>query len=329
MAGINNGMSDAENFNMVGQAYLMRGDAVSASTCFSKAVELDPTIKEAWANLGNICGSVEQYDKALLMFQRAYALDTNYKNAVYGLAATYKNLGKYKESYQYCNEYLQKFGSDDAIQGIISKLIEMVTTKSESARPAAPKEERAIHGVSAAPKASQKVASLQAALILEGFNRGLLQQKSAPNIPEVWIKADETINQLFQGIAGEYPEDVEPISIYTVLLGFSIYTGLGAVALWDQDWPSLKVKGIYNALISDRGIDRMDEYVTELMGYPYGSAEGRRLMHDLQAMMPVVLQAAGYRLPDERPKNTQELHDCMVALFYFGGVMEMQRLGMF
>lgn len=329
MSGIDNGLSDAENFSMIGQAYLMNGDATSAITCFTKAVELDPTIKDAWVNLGNIYGSAGQYDKALPTFQKAYTLDANYKNAVYGLAATYKNLGRYKESYQYCNEYLQKFGSDDAIQGIISKLYDIATTPQENTKSTPPKVERTVRASTSFVRASKNVASLQAALIVEGYQIGLLRQKSAPNIPEIWIKADDTVNKLFDGIVREYPTDAEPISIYSVLLGFSMYAGIGAVALWNRDWPALKVKGIYESLISDRGIDRMDEYVTELIGYSYSSQEGRQLMHNLQSMMPVVLKAANYRLPNVRPENTQELHDCMVALFYFGGVVEMQRLGMY
>lgn len=315
-------MSDnAINYNMSGLYALQQGDLANATMYLLKAIELDPCMKDAWCNLGTIYGMQAQYDAALPMFKKAYALDSDYKNAIYGLAATYKNLGRSKVASLYCNEYIQKYGSDEPIKAITNQLNEQKVQDKASMD---------LQRDSNTPKASMHIVNmLEDALIREGYKRGILPQCVSPNIPEIWARADDAMNDLYCGILGQYPANADSLSIYAVLFGYSMYAGLGAVALWDADWPSLRARGIYRSLTEPRGVDCMDEYVTELLGYTYNSQYGRKLTRDLQGMMPVVLNAACYRLPDERPRNTTHLHNCMVALFYFGAVMEMQRLGMF
>lgn len=304
--------------NTLGLEAIGKRDWKTAGDYFTKATRIYPRIKSVWNNQGIAQSQMGRFKNALYAYQTAYRLDNHYQNAIYGVALTLLELEQYDECQDWCDEYIQQFGWDDSIIAILDKLRDADASEAEEQPKQAESAETSV----------VPAMQLLVALVDKGYSRGLLAERAAPNIPEIWVQADDVVNALYKGIAEPYDADDDVLSVYSVLLGFSIYAGIGAVALWNVDWDGLKTRGIYRSLAAGRGIDYMDEYVTSLLGVDYESDAGQRLMRNLQAMMPVVLEAAKYMLPDHEPQNTPQLHECMKALFLFGAVMETQNLGM-
>ena len=46
-----------------------------------------------------------------------------------------------------------------------------------------------------------------------------------------------------------------------------MFAGIASILLWDKDWSSLKNKGIYESLVEPKGIDAIDDFAMELMGF--------------------------------------------------------------
>lgn len=267
--------------------------------------------------LGTLYRRQHKFSMAQQVYYRAYQLDENNKDTLFGLILSYIGLENYDESQKYLDEYIQRYGRDNNVQALGNYLIEKVTKNLKVVDPKMPE--------SVADVTADQILSK---LIHYAAQKGILMKASMPMIPELWDRSGGVVNALFQGVLRTYQSDLEPSAIHTILLGFSMYAGMGAVVLWDDDWPTLRGYGIYNSLIKGKNLSAMDEYVTELVGYSYHSEKGQKLMRDLRSMIPVAEKAANYKTSDETPRNTPQLHECMKALFCFGAVKEMQRLGM-
>ena len=70
-----------------------------------KASQIAPDFKDVWVNLGACYGSIGQYEYAYNAYKVAYEIDNKYKNAIYGLALTSKDLNKKEESLKWCELY--------------------------------------------------------------------------------------------------------------------------------------------------------------------------------------------------------------------------------
>ena len=56
------------------------------STCFRKAIELDPKYADAYNNLGNALRGQKKLDEAIAAYRKAIELDPKYANAHNNLA---------------------------------------------------------------------------------------------------------------------------------------------------------------------------------------------------------------------------------------------------
>ena len=104
--------------NTLAANFFALGELSKAIEVLLKAVEIAPDFKDAWNNLGSMYGSLNRHKDALDAYQKAYELDHNYKNAIYGIAVSSKNLGYYQECLNWCNLYKEQF-HDVAIDRVI------------------------------------------------------------------------------------------------------------------------------------------------------------------------------------------------------------------
>jgi len=159
-----------------------------------------------------------------------------------------------------------------------------------------------------------------------GRNDGYITSDGLANIPELVVQANDVCKSIFYGINGQL-KHAEPITIINTTLGWSAYAGIGAVYFWNEDYPALKEKGIYNTLTEKRGIDCMDEFVLDSIGMGFDSIEGKDLTDYLHLICDFALSNIKSLL-DNRDMVLEQLTECYMAMYIFGMVYEMNRLGM-
>ena len=220
---------------------------------FQKAVLLAPDYKEAWVNMAAIYGMSNNHLEANKAYLTAYQLDNTYKNALFGLIMSYANLGQFDEALKYCDEYAQKISQNEADDF-----------------------KRQIREKQAANTTSRIVGGTEIFLCIVEHARetGLLGPNSnVPNIPEIVayrkITCQKVLIDLINNAKCSKPD---------VWAAWGAYAGMGAVALWNKDWESLKNKGIAETLLEPRGSEEMDEFVHELIGIPFDSEDGKNLV---------------------------------------------------
>ena len=81
------------------------GHGDKAVDSFKRALSIAPDFKEAWVNLAATYGGMNDHMEANKAYKTAYAIDKNYRNAIFGLIISCKNLGQFEEALSYCEEY--------------------------------------------------------------------------------------------------------------------------------------------------------------------------------------------------------------------------------
>lgn len=91
----------------------------------------------------------------------------------------------------------------------------------------------------------------------------------------------EELEERWRTSAPEYMAAAVPqIAEYpAVAIAWAGYLGVGAAAIWDNDWESYaEVEDLYSLISKPRGFDEMDEYVMEgLLGMKLDSEEAQKL----------------------------------------------------
>ena len=116
--------------------------------------------------------------------------------------------------------------------------------------------------------------------------------------------------------------DVESCIRSTLRIMF--YTGAGAAAKWKENWKELQEKGIFETLAEPRGAFEMDEYISDLIGYPWGTKEAQDFSNTIFVFVNILMSILATR-KDKTVRNFQYLEICL-AMYYFGTVFEMDRL---
>src|SRR5206468_6460676 len=80
--------------NSLGAAYGNMGRTGEAIDHFRRAVELQPSYRDALANLATVYASIGRDAEAIDLFQRTIRLDPVYAPAHHGLAMSYLRLGE-------------------------------------------------------------------------------------------------------------------------------------------------------------------------------------------------------------------------------------------
>ena len=87
------------------------GDLERAMTLLQQAISLDPTLKHAYNNLGNLYYQRQQYDDAVAMYHQALALDPDYMQARNNLGSAYIQLSQYEQAIAELQKVLQADGT--------------------------------------------------------------------------------------------------------------------------------------------------------------------------------------------------------------------------
>jgi arylsulfatase A-like enzyme/predicted Zn-dependent protease len=85
---------DIHQMIMATQSQIGRGETAEAAVLLGRVLERDPTILDAHQMLGQVASSEERYDEAVVHYQNALALDGDHKTSLFGLAATYRKMGR-------------------------------------------------------------------------------------------------------------------------------------------------------------------------------------------------------------------------------------------
>ena len=142
-----------------------------------------------------------------------------------------------------------------------------------------------------------------------------------PNIPEIMVQADSVCEDLFDSLKKEI-ENTETFITLTPL--WCAFAGMGAVALWNENWPRLRDNGIIPLLTAERGYFAMDEFVMDYIGIGWDSEECKSVSGVLRAF---AIKGASESIIDG-DFRIQTYCEHLKAMYYYGMVFEMSRLGM-
>ena len=142
-----------------------------------------------------------------------------------------------------------------------------------------------------------------------------------PHVPELMVQADIVCSDLFTNLQNEIDN---PSTFLTLTPMWCAYAGMGAVALWNDNWPGLRDNGIIPSLIKERGYFAMDEYVMDYIGVGWDSEECKKVNSILHAFS-VMLVAESI---ENKEINMHQYSEVLKGMYYYGIVYEMSRLGM-
>ena len=286
--------------NTCGVELLMRSQPELAIDYLKKAVALAPDFPDAYNNLGSAYGMNNQHKEAFDAFAKALELKPTYPQALRGLIAAEKNLGMYTEALDLCDVYENITGTD------MRSLRDEIRKQRDQNDPS-------------------NTSWVQLALLLlkDGRERGYIQSEGFPNIPEIMIQAEPTCAKIMESMQEECEKNPS-YDLVRLTFSWAAFAGIGAVYHWDVDWPALSAKGIFETLTEEREFSEMDEYVLGCIGLPFGSDEAKELssyLYHLAARCIFQLMALGSNGPEAVMQGAE-------AMFAFGMVLEMNRLGM-
>lgn len=256
--------------------------------------------------MASIYGQQGKHLEANKAFLMAYHIDIHYEHAIRGIIASYKNIGHFDEAMQFCDIYEKNVGDKKEAE----VLRQTVRDAQQSGK----------------VKRRDSDISMALDIVLQARKMNILAQNDKmPNIPEIMAEKKRTCIVLMQELMEEGKKDknaLKPITWFT----WSMYAGMGAVYHWHTDWDALKAKGIPETLLEPRGVFAMDEYVMDAIGIGFDSAEHKEIHPKLVAL--TMMMASEKLNPSESEITHDDILEFMQAMYIFGMVFEMERLGM-
>lgn len=284
--------------NTLGLMNLQTENYEQAIDKFKKSISIADDFIDAYNNLGVAYGMSDQHKSAYEAYKKAHDLDANYPKALYGLILSEINLKMFGEASKHCDEY-DKLPECDSSE--LRKNLYM-----------------------ALQKPSDDYTCLTDDLLDIGRLNGFISSESAPFIPEILTQCSEVYVKIFRAI-NEFAKTHTVSNVMSLTYMWSAFTGMGAVYHWHYDWGTLSREGIFETLTKERGIDEMDEYVLDIIGINHQSSEGKEIFC-------LIKELADYCLENIIKSNAETTPDRVLdgakAMFTFGMVFEMNRLGM-
>jgi len=162
-------------------------------------------------------------------------------------------------------------------------------------------------------------------LLSDGRQRGYIKSTEYTSIPELISLSDEVLYAIFND-AMDYCEKKGSDNALPITNVWAAFAGMGAVYYWNKDWPLLAKQGIYETLTHERGWGKMDEFVLDTIGIPFDSENGKQLTKYLGYLSWISLHHSFQAGTDP---GIQEIMCSAKAMFAFGMVFEMNRLGLY
>ena len=111
------------SLNLLGLAYLTKGDVPASIRSFESCLAANPTFSEAHNNLGTAYQQAGETAKAEAAFKRAYEIDQNY-NASYNLAKIAYQAGQADLALEYVQRSIQKYNKSLLAYNLLGLLLE-------------------------------------------------------------------------------------------------------------------------------------------------------------------------------------------------------------
>ncbi len=270
---------------------------------YKKAIAIAPDFKDAWSNMATCYGSMDKHQEAYNCYKTAYELDNHYKNAIYGLIISCKNLGKYEEALKYCDIYAQNVSQEEA-----RKLRSQVLLAQENN-----------------PSVKMPDDMTMATAIIDQAKRIGLLNKTAnfKLIPELAIERKRVCATVLNALL--HPTIIIGRSTPLLWLCWGVYAGIGAVIHWDEDWETLKEEGIAETLLGAWDPDSMDNYVLSLM---FEGDEKKEEFDDKITELSRWAKDNYLKESDDESQVQKDALEIMSAMYIFGMFYQMERMGM-
>lgn len=289
--------------NTIGLKLLRISEPLKAIEHFKNAIELASDFTDAYNNLGSAYGMSNQHEKALEFFAKAYSMKRNYAKALRGMIIAETELGKYEDALKHCDEYESLNGPD--VDDLRGKIESVSSDRSE--------------------ECSWSFVTLATMLLTVGRNEGYVFSEGFPYIPELLTSAQPVCESIYEDIL-EYKKTAAPnFDAEKMTFIWSAYAGMGAVYYWHIDWNSLAANGLYRTLTAERGIEEMVEYVSDSIGIPFQSEESQELTCFLKKASVLCMD---FLVSHQNACGFDAIIEGAKAMFLFGMVFEMNRLGM-
>lgn len=278
------------------------GQLDEAIKMFNDALVLAPDFVDAYNNIGSAYGMKGCHKEAYRAFEKALVINPKYLKAFSGLIVSEKNLGMYEEALQHCDDF-ERLGGD--AENLRLNIYEAISVDHK---------DTVINYL-----------DLVSMLLKNGREAGYIVSKDFAHIPEIMVSAEDVCKKICVAIGDHYKEsNSELLNVSSVIFAWAAYAGIGAVYHWHNDWNELSSSGVYETLIRERGIFAMDEYVMDTVGIKFGSDEERALTGFIRIQADYCITTM---IKDNVSANS--LIACAKAMYLFGMVFEMNRLGMF
>lgn len=315
---------------------LQSGRYEAALRHYLKSLEIAPDFDESWNNVGTCYGYLGNYPEAKKAFEKAHSMAPEKKKPLVGLALVNRDLGNYRDALRYCNLYDSVY-KDGALNELRMQLNARIGPARDNARPNPTAAAQAHPGsvrnnVQPDPASSgqSELGEVMKALLAYGEKEGYLEKGSVFSyVPELMAGARGIVTQVWTGIWNGMKESGihEFERMLSTCLRFCACAGMGAVMHWHRDWPSLNRKGIYETLVQPRGLDEMDEYVTDFIGIKWGSETSERMVRHLNGLFEPMMVFFPKNIAD-LPDKTAAMTEFFLGAYYYGMTLQMHRLGM-
>lgn len=165
--------------------------------------------------------------------------------------------------------------------------------------------------------------SITQELLEEDISKTIIDFRGGfPNIPEIMMQAPHVCKEMFDNLKKEV-KDINQFLVFTPM--WCAFAGIGAVAMWNDNWPQLRDKGIIESLIEERGYFAMDEYVMDYIGIGWGTEDCNLVRWVLRALSEKLVEQA---VLDEETLDLPFFAEALKAMYMYGMIFEMSRLGM-
>jgi len=156
--------------------------------------------------------------------------------------------------------------------------------------------------------------------------KGFVNNKSVITIPELNMQANHVTANIFNYLADLFESNGQSINV-EIISTFCMFAGIGSILLWDKDWTGLSSKGIFESLIAPKGVDAIDDYVMELMGFEdtnYSTSKNAMRMK----VMGQFLTATAMEIAEDNIEKIEQFQQIIIAMFNFGVAYGAELLGM-
>ena len=162
------------------------------------------------------------------------------------------------------------------------------------------------------------------ALMKLGVDASFLQDEKFRSVPELMSGAGERSMEVWKRIQHMIRDDDQHQNSLRLAIVWCLYLGMGNTAQWYADQSRLRSQNFIDACAREHGLERLDEYVTDLIGVRWGSTESDKLRIHVFGARDVMNKLIDSAKPADKQ---QQIRECLKAAYDYGMTLEMSRLG--